>query len=467
MGVKCGVEKLFWLYLYTGDFSLFLPCMNQEAPPYITLLDISKEIQASLLSKMNRYYWIRAEVMKLNFYRQSGHCYPQLVEKRDGQVMAEMRTTIWANDYRMIQQKFRKVAGNELTDGMTILCYARVNYHPVYGLSLQIADIDPSFTVGEMALERTRTIERLKREGLWDRNRSLSLPPLPQRLAVISVETSKGYHDFRNILDNNSWGYAFFHLLFPALLQGDKAVASIGNQLDLIATAQHHFDAVLIIRGGGGDVGLSCFDHYDLASRVAKFPLPVISGIGHSTNETVVEMVSHTNSITPTDLAYELIQHFHNFSVKTENLAERLNELVTHLVAQERRRVDESSMRVVSGARLFTERNKALLNRLAAQAGITPMQRIREGMRMLNILKEKLVQLPAQRIRRSEERLGMYQRHVQLLHPNNVLQRGYSIVRADGKALRDASTVKQGDELEITLHNGSIKAEVTHTEDTP
>jgi exodeoxyribonuclease VII large subunit len=440
--------------------------MTLQPPPHISLLDISKEIQAAILSKMNRYYWIKAEISKLNFYRQSGHCYPQLVEKKGGQVVAEIRTTIWANDYRAIQQKFLKVTGTELTDGMTILCYARVNYHPVYGLSLQISDIDPSVTLGEMALERTRTIERLKREGLWDRNRSIALPQVPQRLAVISVETSKGYHDFRNIIDNNGWGYAFFQMLFPALLQGDKAVDSIGNQLDLIASIKHHFDAVLIIRGGGGDVGLSCFDHYNLASKVANFPLPVISGIGHSTNETVVEMVSHTNSITPTDLAYGLIQYYHNFSVKTENLAERLNDEVTAMVGQERRRLDESAMRVISSSRLFTERNKALLNRIASHAGMIPLQRIRDGRRATGLLKEQVVQGISQRYRRDAERLDMYQRHVLLLDPVNVLQRGYSIVRHHGKAVKASGEVKPGDELEVTLYKGKIITQVQHTENT-
>lgn len=433
---------------------------EKEAKSYITLLDISKEIQSVLLQQMNTFYWIRAEVAKLNFYRQSGHCYPQLVEKKDGQVLADMRSTIWANDYRAIQHKFRSVTGKELSEGMTVLCYARVNYHPVYGLSLQIADVDPTFTLGEMALERTRTINRIKSEGLWDMNRSVKMPLLPQRLAIISVESSKGYHDFRNIIDNNTWGYSFFHMLFPALLQGDKAVESIGRQLDLISTIRHHFDVVLIIRGGGGDVGMSCFDHYDLAIRVAKFPLPVISGIGHSTNETIVEMVSHTNSITPTDVAYSLIQYFHNFSVRLENFTEKLTGWPVDYLAQEKRRLDEAMMRITGNARLFIGRSVAQLQRLATMAAISPAQRIKSGYSRMEMLSEKLNNSLKSGLRRNTEKLAMYEKHLSLLDPSNVLQRGYAIARKEGRALRSSDGIREGDELEITLYEGLIETVV-------
>lgn len=434
-----------------------------QTPPYITLLDISKEIQSVLLQRMNRFYWIRAEIAKLNYYRQSGHCYPQLVEKKDNQIVAELRSTIWANDYRTIQQKFLKATGRELSEGITVLCYARVNYHPLYGISLQIADIDPSFTLGEMAVERLKTIQRLKTEGIWDKNRSLNMPLLPQRLAVISVETSKGYHDFRNILDNNEWGYFYFHLLFPALLQGDKAVESIGMQLDLIAMFHQHFDAALIIRGGGGDVGLSCFDHYELASRVAKFPIPVITGIGHSTNETIVEMVSHTNSITPTDLAYSLVQYFHNFSVKTEGFAERVNDWALEMLQQEIRRTDETALRLVASARLFGERSRMALQRLAASAGHSPRRRVQDALHGVQRLEDKLQHLIPSLLRRKHEQLDRFTAHARLLDPKNVLQRGYSITRHKGKALRVAKEVQPGDELEISLYQGKIITSVKTT----
>lgn len=426
----------------------------------LTLLDITKEIQSAILLKMNRYYWVRAEIAKLNYYRQSGHCYPQLVEKRDNQVVAEMRATIWANDYQSITKKFREATGEVLTDGMTILCHARVNYHPVYGLSLQIADIDPAFTMGEMAKERQNTMKRLKAEGLWDQNRQVPVPLLPKRLAVISVESSKGYQDFRSIIDSNSWGYRFSHILFPALLQGDKAVESIGSQLDHIRRHHHHFDVVLIIRGGGGDVGLNCFDHYDLAARVAAFPLPVISGIGHSTNETIVEMVSHTNSITPTDLAYGLIQQFHNFSVRLEEMAEAVAAIPAEMLEQEQRRLSETATRLVTGALLFTRQQSAMVRQLATRATFGPMQKTG---RMEGVLRQMESALPrgiTSLMTTKRNRLQALEQHLRILDPVNVLERGYSIVRKQGKAVRSASDVALGDEVKITLFQGVIDADV-------
>ncbi len=406
---------------------------------------------------MNRYYWIRAEIARLGYYRQSGHCYPQLVEKKDNQVLADMRATIWANDYQAIQQKFVAVTGEQLAEGMTILCYARVNYHPVYGLSLQIADVDPSFTLGEMAMERVKTIQRLREEGVWDRNRSLQMPHLPQRLAVISVESSKGYQDFRNIIDHNSWDYAFFHMLFPALLQGDKAVESIGRQLDLVTRVCRHFDAVLIIRGGGGDVGLNCFDHYELAKRVACFPIPVITGIGHSTNETIVEMVSHTNSITPTDVAYLLIQYFHNFSVKLEEYRRNIAEWPAEVILQEKRHLDEATLRVAGSARLFTGRNHTQLQRLATLITMTPLQKVRGHMEQIGRVQEQLQKSLKMLMQRKRDRIEMHEQHVRLMDPDHVLSRGYSITRIGGKAIRDASCVNTGDRLDVTLHKGSLE----------
>jgi exodeoxyribonuclease VII large subunit len=444
--------------LYVCDSNPHKSMISENPRPYITLLDISRQIQAVLAASMNSFYWVRAEIAKLNYYRPSGHCYPTLVEKKDGQVMAEVRSTIWANDYKAIQHKFRSVTGKELSEGMTILCHVRVNYHPVYGLSLQIADVDPAFTLGEMAMERAKTIQRLKEEGVWDRNRNLLLALLPKRLAVISVETSKGYHDFRNIIDDNSWGYSYFHMLFPALLQGDKAVESIGGQLDNIARVHSHFDAVLIIRGGGGEVGMSCFDHYDLARRVALFPIPVISGIGHSTNETITEMVSHTNAITPTDVAYLLQQHFHNFAVKLDQWTDVVLEVPSEMIAQEKRRLEEMVLRAAGSTRLYAGRHHANLDRMATRVSLSPLQRLTRNEDMLRNFLERLQQSTRWMLRRNTERIGQLEMHTRLLDPLNVLQRGYSIARINGQAIRSSKDTKIGDEVEITLFEGVIES---------
>ncbi|MDO9028037.1 MAG: exodeoxyribonuclease VII large subunit, partial [Candidatus Roizmanbacteria bacterium] len=258
----------------------------------LSLLEVTQSIQKTLSERYKSSFWVKAEMNKLNLYPQSGHCYPDLVEKKDGKVIAQMRATLWKDDYIRINNSFQRILKEPLKNGVQILFSAKITFDPAYGLALRIIDIDPSFSLGELEREKQETIERLKKEGIFNKNKEQKLPLLPQRIAIISVETSKGYADFLKIIDENSWGYKFFHFLFPAFLQGEKAIESIGHQLKRIEKVKSHFDVVAIIRGGGGDVGLSCYNNYQLASEVALFPIPVITGIGHATNETVLEMLA-------------------------------------------------------------------------------------------------------------------------------------------------------------------------------
>ncbi len=225
-----------------------------------SLFEVAEHIREALRKAYPDFYWIKAEIAKLNFYPKSGHCYVDLVEKQDRVTKAEMRATIWASSYQMISAKFRQQTRENLHDGMTILFLASVNFHEVYGLSLNIIDIEPSFTIGEMAREKRTAIETLKKEGIFDHNRKLILPLLPKRIAVISVETSKGYHDFITTIQSNPYGYIFLCQLFPSILQGEKAIMTIQDQLRNIAGRTRYYDVVAIIRGGGGEVGLSAYD---------------------------------------------------------------------------------------------------------------------------------------------------------------------------------------------------------------
>lgn len=287
-----------------------------------SLLEVTMSIQKTILARYTRTYWIRAEMNKLNLYPTTGHCFPELVQKKDGRVIAQIRGIIWQDNFLRINQNFLNVLKEPLKNGITILFSAKINFTPVHGICLSILEIDPSYTLGELEKEKQETINRLKNELLFTRNRETHMPLLPKRIAVISVETSKGYSDFMNILKQRSRDYAFFTMLFPALLQGEKAVESIIFQLRQIKKVLHHFDVVAIIRGGGGDVGLSSYNHYHLAKAIASFPIPVLTGIGHSTNETVSELVAYMNAITPTELADYLIQKFHDFSTPLQRAIE-------------------------------------------------------------------------------------------------------------------------------------------------
>jgi exodeoxyribonuclease VII large subunit len=273
---------------------------------------------------------------KLNFYGQSGHCYPELVEKQDGKVVAQIKAHLWRDDYIRANDNFKAVLKEPLKDGIKILFLAKVSFDPAHGLALWIVDIDPGYTLGDLEREKQETIRRLQEEGIFNRNKTLKLPLLPQRIAIISVETSKGYADFLKVMETNSWNYKFFHLLFPSLLQGDNAIEAICAQLRRIRRVRSHFDAVAIIRGGGGDIGLSCYNSYQLAKETALFPIPVITGIGHATNETVTEMVSFSNAITPTKLAEFLLQRFHNFSIPVQDAEKVIRDRAHQLMKEAR-----------------------------------------------------------------------------------------------------------------------------------
>ena len=244
-----------------------------------TLYEVLQSVQRMFERYWQKPVWIRTEIAKLNFYPHSGHAYPLLVEKKESKSVAEIRSTIWSSTLNVLKRKFESTTKREFSDGIEVLILCELKFSPGHGLTLNIIDIDPNFTLGKMELERLNCIKKLKSEQIFDKNKRISIPLIPKRVAVISVETSKGYKDFLETLAQ----YKRFHFdleLFPALLQGDKAVESIMNQLKAINERKDEFDLVAIIRGGGGEVGLSCYDNYFLSKEVATFSLPVISGIG-------------------------------------------------------------------------------------------------------------------------------------------------------------------------------------------
>src|SRR5690606_3676084 len=264
------------------------------------LSKLTEAIENVINTHCSKVVWVKAEIVRLNYYKHTGHCFPELVEKKGGKVISEIRGNIWKTQFEMINKKFRNVLNEDLSDDMNVVLQASVTYHPVYGISLNIFDIDPEYTLGELARQKAEAILRLKKENIYAANKERPLARLPKTIALISVSTSKGYLDFLNVIENNPWNYKFHFLLFPAVLQGEKAVSTIVEQLEKIKQNFRHFDAVAILRGGGGEIGLSCYDSYELARAIAKFPIPVLSGIGHSTNQTVSELVSWQSFITPT-----------------------------------------------------------------------------------------------------------------------------------------------------------------------
>lgn len=399
-----------------------------------SLHEVTRSIQKTLSDRYKSSFWIKAEMNKLNYYSHSGHCYPELVEKQEGKVIAQIKSILWKDDYLVINDNFLKVLNEPLKDNIKILFLAKISFDPVYGLSLRIVDIDPAFTLGDLEREKQETIHKMKEEGIFLKNKTLPLPLLPQRIAIISVETSKGYADFLKVLDTNGWNYKFFHLLFPSLLQGEKAVSSIINQLRRIKTVRDHFDVVAIIRGGGGDVGLSCYNNYELAREIALFPIPVITGIGHATNETVAEMISFSNAITPTKIAEYLIQKFHNFSVPVQKAEESI-------IDKSRRIINDEKATFQSEVKLFRSVTENIL--------LENRSRIKEQTRTIR-------QQTVFFIKNEKAELKSIEKNVANMSPLNVMKRGFSITLKDGKPVRNAGQVKAGDTIETIVYKGSI-----------
>src|SRR5690606_33580794 len=425
-----------------------------------TLAEVARSIQKTIKERYKSVYWVKAEMNKLNHYSHSGHCYPELVEKRGGQVIAEIRSVLWKDDYQRINRRFIESTKEPLKNGITILFQATISYDPVYGLTLRILDIDPVHTLGELQREKLESINRLKAEGVFTANKSLAFPVVPKRLAIISVETSKGYADFLKILRHNPWGYLFEQTLFPALLQGDKSVQAIIDQLGNIARQREAYDVVAIIRGGGGDVGLSSYNHYELAATIARFPIPVLTGIGHSTNETVSEMVAYQNAITPTELADFLIQRFHRFAEPVNQARATIMRKTEQLLAQERDKLENQtryfrlhSMHLVGGL-------QKVLEHAAARIDLVSTSHLRQEQQRLNNMARNLEAVTSVHLKDIRSHLQAIEKTVHLLDPLHVLQRGYSITRLNGAALKSTDTVKAGDVIETVLARGSVMSKI-------
>ncbi len=475
-----------------------------------SLLEVTDSIRKAIAQRYQSSYWIRAEMNKLNYYKQSGHCYPDLVEKRNGKVVAQIRAILWKEDYEVMNQRFLQTLKEPLKDGIKILFSARILFDPVHGMSLRILEIDPSYTLGDLEQEKQATITRLKTENLFTRNRELPLPLLPQRIAIISVESSKGYADFQKIIDQNPWGYRFFHLLFPALLQGEQATTSIIRQLTNIRKVVQHFDVVAIIRGGGGDVGLSCYNDYKLSREIALFPIPVITGIGHATNETVVEMIAFQNAITPTKIAEYLIQQLHNFSVPLQQAQEMITLTAERILREETNRLMNTSRffrsvvsrQLVINTNNITRESTALMQfarfrfRNEKDVTITLSQKLKQNIKYrmgelythLHQFTQKMGAGSRRLLAKSSENVLYERKTLQLgilnfhklktselknleininnMDPANVLKRGFTITLHNGKPITSINGINNGELLETITLNGMISSNVQNIEKT-
>ncbi|PKP53647.1 MAG: exodeoxyribonuclease VII large subunit [Bacteroidetes bacterium HGW-Bacteroidetes-1] len=450
-----------------------------------TLKEVALSIQNTIANRYKATFWVKAEMNKLNHYPHSGHCYPDLLYKEDGKITAQMKSIIWKMDFYQIGQRFKKITGENLHDGINILFLGSLIFDPNHGLTIRIHDIDPSFTLGELEREKNAAILRLNDEGIFNRNRSLPFPLLPKRVAIISVESSKGFADFVKLTESRMSGFKIEYHLFPSLLQGDKSVELMIRQLEKIKKIARHFDVVAIIRGGGGEVGLSSFNNYHLAKTIALFPIPIITGIGHATNLTVSEMVAHTNAITPSQLADLLLERFEYFIHMLRNAAKSIkqtqgtllneqqqlshyNYQIKHLIQrlfeyENRRQADLHNIIRYSMMEYFNL-SKSNVSTLANKMQRASNEMLSEKNKNLELAVYQIKNSSSQWLQKSKSILLAQEKTVELLHPVNVLKRGYSITYKHGKVLKDQSSLHHGDEVETLLSNGRFSSTITKVE---
>jgi exodeoxyribonuclease VII large subunit len=457
-----------------------------EAPKIFTLKQVLGSIRKTLEERYQQAYWVKAEMHKLNRYP-SGHCFPELLQKEDGKIVAQISGSIWKHNMDRINQRFLEVVKEPLKEDTTLLMQVKIAFHETYGLSLQILDIDPNYALGELQRERQETLKQLQKDGLLNRNQRLPFPILPQRIAVISAESSKGLSDFYNVLDANQWQYSFFKLLFPAYLQGDQAVSTIIAQLRRIEKVKSHFDVVVIVRGGGGEVGLSCYNNYDLCAAIASFSLPVLTGIGHSTNLTVAEMISYRNAITPTELADFLIQSFHEFSVPVQNAAKRIKQEARAILRESNHQFNRTSEKFSSVARralreehhiIVQMQHNLLHNSRAAlksthsvlqrteRRGITAFQALLNKQTFqLKTIRDRIPMSIKSTLHSEENKLQQCENSVRLMDPINVLKRGYSITTLHKKSVSANNRPAIGEKVITRTAIFTLESEITRVLD--
>ena len=388
-----------------------------ETMESIGLVALQERVKGALEDAFTETVWLRAEISELK-QNPTGHCYLTLVEKdpRSNALLARASAVAWASSWRLLKPYFQAQTGRDLAPGMAVLVRVQVSYSALYGLSLVIYDIDPSFTVGELELQRQRTIARLQEEGMFEMNAQLPLATLPRRLAVVSSATAAGYRDFCRHLAENEYGFRFSVRLFQAVMQGAEAPASIIAALDEVAAEAGAFDAVLLLRGGGGAMDLVCFDDYDLAVNVAQFPLPVLTAIGHDHDFHVADMVAHTHVKTPTALADWLIERF----------------------AAELWQVDLLQQRLHLAVRAKAEAERGVLDSLRLRVAHAVARRHADALHALDVLERRL----------------------DAVNPRSALDRGFLIALKDGRRAASAARFAPGDRLTLMFRDGTLDAEV-------
>ncbi|SFD81888.1 exodeoxyribonuclease VII large subunit [Thermophagus xiamenensis] len=456
--------------------------MGQEA---ITLLQLNQIIKGIIDDAGLNSVWVKAEIGELRVNR-NGHCYLDLVEKNpeNDSLVARSRGMIWAQNFRLLKAYFESSTGRPLTTGLKVLVKASVQFQEVYGLSLIITDIDPSYTMGDLAQKRREVVNRLIEEGVFEMNKELELPAVIQKIAIISSPTAAGYGDFIHQLENNPYGIKFYFHLFPALMQGEKAENSIVEALEKIFDHSSFFDAVVLIRGGGATIDLLCFDSYWVAYHIAQFPLPVITGIGHERDESVADMVAHTMLKTPTAVAAFLIERAAVFLQRVDEAAAQVADLAREKIQNEQQTIENLSKVYVPTVKTTLQRRRSNLEQMVAHLPVVVTKRLGSAAYQLKRFQEKMVVASKHKVNNSQQLLNQYYQSlrrypIRLLNasrqkldyleqaknandPVRLLKRGYSLTYQDGKLVKNIGMIKKGYPITTRFIDGRVSGTVEH-----
>ena len=451
----------------------------------LTLYELNALVRETLALEMPDEYWVEAELSEAREVR--GHCYMELIQKDEhsNTPVAKASAKCWASTWQLVKPHFMRVTGQEIHAGMKVLLKVYAQFHESYGFSWIVTDIDPTYTMGDMARKRMEIIRQLKEEGVFELQKELQLPMFCQHIAVISSANAAGYGDFVNQLENNEYGFRFHTQLFPAVMQGEGVEQSVIGALNKIfeslecrteslefASANddsslftlhsslNKFDCVVIIRGGGATSDLSGFDTLALAEHVANFPLPIITGIGHERDESVLDMVSHTRVKTPTAAAAFLIGHLKAVLDAIEDAEQRISSIVRQQMDMEKIRLLHLSQQIPTLFSLVRSRQEASIDRLQGNLRLSVTRRLQEERHRLDIHSHNLMPVIERRLLRERHQLDMLNEKLEALNPELLLRRGYSITLSGGKVVKDASILRSGDELETRLSKGTVRSVV-------
>lgn len=435
--------------------------IRSERPDALSLTELNRLVKTALDEALPGTYWVRAETSEVRVNATSGHCYLEFVEKDEttGQLVAKSRGTIWARNFAVLRTYFEQETKQTFISGLKVLVNVSVGYHELYGLSLTVHDIDPSYTLGDMARKRMEVIRRLQEEGVFDLNKELTLAILPQRIAVISSPTAAGYEDFVNQLTHNDYGFPFYVKLFPALMQGEKTEESVIAALDRIYAHRELFDVVVLIRGGGSAADLSSFDSYTLAANCAQFPLPIITGIGHERDDSVVDNVAHTRMKTPTAVAAFLINRMAEQLALLDELRRTVCEATRNQLTVKKTTWQILATRFPVFVTGHLERHRTSLHTLTARLSSVP-QLLEKHTEQLEHAPMHIQKAVSAMLTRHTHELALSEQHIKLASPDHILKRGYTLTLKDGKIVKHAADLSAGDEISVRFTDGERKGKI-------